>query len=281
MGNFFESLFLCVLQIVVFQNNLLFGEDILETFHFTKTEGNNYGSLFLKEAMPISDPEIKTGEYTFCIRYKSSVFDSWAQLLFKIMYSNDLQTLRKKGTYDAWLWELIMQPPTNDPDILFIVSPNPSKLTKILAEGGTYYTSPDIDKINAGEWYHFCGGSSVKDRRIFFVQNGKTTYNWSQPESWVTEENFLSSLVLGKPNATYLDGEEEKWENMVTFWQVELGNTWHRSYYLTDFNIWGRALSKEEMVEFTTCKVSLSLFQLGNFTLTFRAFVKSHIFIDF
>ena len=154
------------------------------------------------------------------------------------------------------IYTLVFYPPVQDADIIFQERANPTQWTQILAEGGTYYTSPDIKAINVGEWHHFCGVTSVQNMNMFFVQNGKTAYNWSQPQSWGGKENFLSSNIIKKPFETFLprtDGEEGNGEQ-VSFAYLNLGYM-HNSYYLTDFNIWGRALSTEEMYAFTTCKV--------------------------
>ena len=234
------------------------GDDILEALFFSEMEHTNPGHLYLKEDMTTPETEnITTPEHTVCVRYKPTVYVSWYHWLYIMQFSDDVQRQRKLGTFAEWHYSLLMMPaPANDPDIIFQVRANPTQWTQILAEGGTYYTSPDIDRINAGEWHHFCGGSSVKDLRTFFVQNGKTVYNWSQPESWGGKENYLSSEILRKAYTTYLPGMNETWENIVSFAKIQLGGTWDHEYYLTDFNIWGRALSRQEMYDFTTCKVT-------------------------
>ena len=249
-----RNLIIDVLILIFLKRGL--SDDILEAFYFGKQEGNNHGHLYLKEDMTTPETEnITTPEHTVCLRYKSKVYDT-AHGLYHLQFSDDVQEQRKKGTFDMWHFGLVITFPDNDPDIIFQVRPNPTQWTQILAEGGTYYTSPDIDRINAGEWQHFCGGSSVALMRTFFVQNGKTAYNWSQPDSWGKEENYLSSEILRKKYTTYLPGQNETWENIVSFAKMGLGATWDNSYYITDFNVWGRALTKEEMYDFTTCKVN-------------------------
>ena len=61
----------------------------------------------------------------------------------------------------------------------------------------------------------------------FFIQNGRTVYNWSQPESLGGEENYLSSNILKKINWTNLDDAD-------TYYKMFLGRTSYHSYYITD-----------------------------------------------
>ena len=92
--------------------------------------------------------------------------------------------------------------------------------------------------------------------RTFLVQNGK--YNFTQPELWGAEENMFWSNVLKKPFKTYLPGKNETHANLATVAWADLGYIHGGTdYYVTDFNVWGRALSREEMYDFTTCKKML------------------------
>ena len=235
---------------------IVLSDEILETIYFA----DNHVTLRLKEDMTTEN--IKTPEHTVCLRYKPELF-STAHHLYHMNFGDKVQEHRKLGTFDSWYFVLDIFNPQNYPNNIFQVRPNPTQWTQILAEGGTYYTSPELDTINAGEWHHFCGGSSVKDLKTFFVQNGKTAYNWSQPASWGGEENYLSSEVLKKPYTTYLPGMNETWENIVSFAKIGLGGSWAHFYKLTDFNVWGRALSREEMYDFTTCKVTTNHAELS------------------
>lgn len=261
----YKQCLLKITTIIVFFSPLYECDDILEAFFFER--GENYdeglkGDLHLKrdKTTPETD-NITTQEHTFCVRYKPNVYESTYHRLYNIEFSEDRQILYKireetdEDVFPHWMYRLDIYNPRQAQPMVFQERGNPSQWTKILADGGAYYISPDIDPILAGEWHHFCGGSSVKNMNTFFVQNGKTVYNWSQPESWGGEENYLSSNIL----------KEINWTNPDTFYKMFLGSSYLPSYYITDFNIWGRALSTQEMYDFTTCKViitSLSLLTL-------------------
>ena len=227
-------------------------EDILQAIFFTGKEGNE---LELREDQTTPETEnIKSKEHTICFRYKSVIFTSNLHFTYRIHFSDDVQTRRKLKVADSYAYWLYIMPPDRLPHMVFNENGVLVNMMAMLAQGGTYFIEPEIDKINVDEWHHFCGGSSVPDMRTFFVQNGKTAYNHTQPEAWGSEENIFWSNALKKPFRTYLPGKNETDENLDT-WGSTMLSAWSTDFYITDFNVWGRALSRKEMYDFTTCKV--------------------------
>ena len=229
-------------------------EDTLEAIYFNGSPG---ASLVLKEDQTTPETEnIKSKEHTICYRYKS--VSAGSHFIYDFWFSDDMQSRRKLGVSDRYHFSTMINGPDVNPHMVFTDNPVLENLMPMMAQGGTYFIAPDVDKMNADEWHHFCGGSSVPDMRTFFVQNGKTAYNFTQPELWGAEENMFWSNVLKKPFTTYLPGKNETWENMDTMASAELGYFGQGTdFYVTDFNVWGRALSREEMYDFTTCKQML------------------------
>ena len=110
--------------------------------------------------------------------------------------------------------------------------------------------------LNAKEWHHICHVYSVPKKMTAIVHNGDIVANRSQSEEWANEDNFFTSY-------SFLPWDSKKYiflfcpQLLQLFFRVRgflLMSLLPLLGYLTDFQIWDKALSYEEMSQITTCQ---------------------------
>ena len=132
-------------------------------------------------------------------------------------------------------------------------------LSEVIAENGVYSVCPVYEGgcLNANQWHSICLGFDAKKRFIYFVQNGDTLVNTSQPKIWAEKNRGYDTTMIGPVQIREGKGFEEEgyWYTKWSGFMVGL-NTQPFSGYLTDIQIFGESLTTKEMHEITSCKLS-------------------------
>ena len=115
------------------------------------------------------------------------------------------------------------------------------------------------EKINPYKWHSLCLGTDIENLRVYIVHNGKTQGNYSQPQI-LGELDDGTDTSIARPFSTI-----KQWDKDDKEWMPSLTNSlwsgatlaWNHakfSGYLTDIQLFGRALSAQEMYDVTSCK---------------------------
>ena len=97
------------------------------------------------------------------------------------------------------------------------------------------FTNP----VKIKEWEHFCMSYSVKERRMRLMHNGIVEVEHVRPVEVSQFENYLPSDWFG-PNSTIAMKKK-------CYGVSAMGS-------FTDFNVWDKELTLEQMRDFTQCK---------------------------
>ena len=133
-------------------------------------------------------------------------------------------------------------------------------LSEVIAENGVYSVCPVYEGgcLNANQWHSICLGFDAKKRFIYFVQNGETLVNTSQPKIWAEKNRGYDTTMIGPVKLHF---EEENFDKGIHwayhYWSgFMIGpNTQPFTGYLTDIQIFGKSLTTEEMHDITSCKL--------------------------
>ena len=153
-------------------------------------------------------------------------------------WTNLITTLYGTGGYGMWMSSFV------------------EFLVEVIAENGVYSIQRE-EVINTNQWQSMCTGFDAKQRSMYFVQNGKTLINITQPKIWGEKNQGFDTTMIGPVKLHF--GEENFDEGIwYTKWSgFMIGpNAQPFSGYLTDIQIYGKSLTTEDMHEITSCKLS-------------------------
>ena len=135
------------------------------------------------------------------------------------------------------------------------------KMPEVTRAGGQFLIWPIYkEEINANQWNSMCMGSTIDSRIIYMVHNGKTQENITQPEVWADVSKPLDTSMFDRFKTKYKwnrNPKEKYWTNINNaHWsgQQLAENKSPFSGYFTDYQIFGRSLTTQEMYDITSCK---------------------------
>ena len=143
----------------------------------------------------------------------------------------------------------------------FIMNTYPELLDMVIPEDGVHWMWPIYNEdVDANKWHSMCFGLSIEKKISFLVHNGKTQENYTQPQIWAdVSRGFDTTMVEPFSSIHPFDRNDKedtwkKWSESRVFGQQLFENNAPFSGYFTDYQIFGRALSAQEMYDITSCK---------------------------
>ena len=224
--------------------------------------GHQANFLTLKEKIHKEVKRIK--EFTLCYRFNFLSFgynemyrgaslpiwlnsDNYVDDLSQPCYHSECKT-----DFIYWLW-------TNTYSYMTFGT-FPDHVKTVLQQKGKNVIFPLYkETVNPYKWHSICLGPDLGNLRVTVVHNGKTQGNYSQPKILAelddgTDTSIVQPFTTLKP----WDKDSKEWmkalENSLWSGATLAWNHAKFSGYLTDLQIFGRALSREEMYDLTSCR---------------------------
>ena len=267
----FLVLILCSLYVdVAPQENvgsLLMYEDQKEVLFEGEETGKYLNFLTLKRK--IHDKVRTLKDVTICFRFNlisyrgesrgSMIMDGYTKNYVEFFQNKEAGT--KRNASERMFFVLNPVPPGNG---VFAMDTYPDLLDDVIPKDGVHWIWPIYkEEVNANKWHSICLGTDIQKRIMYIVHNGKTQDNVSQPEIWAEVARGLDTTFI-EPYTSKHPWERNRKDPVKEWWEVWRESLYsgmllfpnHEPFsgYFTDFQVFGSALSTNEMYGITTCK---------------------------
>ena len=235
----------------------LFYEDQEFRFDWGDQE-NTFNFLTLKKKM--FEERKSFDDITVCFRFNLLSYKSFYPRILYVQNDRHVNVSHAIGTAQWWNAPMIRlnfgpSPPGNG---WIVLHSFPEAIDEVIAADGIYAMWPIYKKeINANEWHSFCFGYDINLNIMYLVHNGQTQENKTQPEivkrvdkGWDT--SIVEPYTQNRP--FNWSAGLDLWKDSEWFGQVIGDNINPLFGYFTDYQIFGKSLSAQEMYDITSCK---------------------------
>ena len=205
--------------------------------------------------------------YTSCVRFYLEFYDSessdkwdWLPIHWSGFYQG-LKAEKAKNFGNVWEWLMYgIRNPEGDPVLTGFIwqYTYTEKFKEVMEAGGQVFHLPKLSKpVVPVRWNHLCHSYDSDKRQLQYVLNGKVEVNYTNvPLAFTLEDginpNQFATCTVEKntwsKNGCIEGGTVDKPHGKFhIFPRLYIG-------YITDYNIWDKALSTDKMEDWTSCK---------------------------